>query len=1831
MTNYYLAFLLLRRWLARADYRYLLLLAVLTLLTALPEPARAVVPSYAVTVNTDTTNGSPGNCTDQNLSGATLDANCSLRDALAASETGGGYITFSATTFGATQPAASRTITLVNGTLNIPSNTTITGLTTGTGWTLTNLVTVNSTSATGYNQKVSLFTVASGVTNAAISSLTITAGVSRSSGGGDILNHGSLSITNSTISNGNTATFNGGGIYSDGTLVVANSNISGSITYSDGGGIYNTGTLTLTSSTTAGNRGGGISNFGTLTVANSTIADGVGGQVTVTNSLMSGTGLAPLGNYGGPTATMPPLPGSAAICTGVSTGVATDQRGLPRTTTYGTATCIDLGAVQTNYSLAFAPEPPATVPAGANFTAGIELNESGNPFRASGVGIPLALAEGDPGSLNVSSLPTNSTGLAKSTTLQVGEPGTDDTLVSALSLTASGVTPLITLTATSSPFTVASANVQITIASAPAGLMVTADGVTYTAPVTLTWAVGSQHTLDVTSPQTAAGAQYAFASWSDGGTTSHSVIATTSTTSYTATFTTSMYQLNITANPSSEGTISSPSGNYYPVGTVVILVALPNSGYQFSGWTGATTGAIANPMLLATTITMNAPETVTANFAALPPPIVVTTISDDATGTASNCPSASNCSLRDAIAAAAAAGVGNITFDPHVFATAQTITLGSAGGLTISSPTTIAGPTAGSGASLKNLVTVNGGGPVLTVGTNAAISNLTITGGSAGENGGGGIFNNGALIVSNSTISGNSANGNFVNGGGIENFGYIALINSTVTGNSVFGGGGTQSAAQGGGIDNQGTLTVINSTIVGNSASSDHDEGQCSFVVAFGGGISNEGTLTMTNSIVAGNGVSSSSPAGDCNSAGGGGIAGAATGANNIVSGNTASTTGTFLHITYESEDDGGFTNGQNGNFVGPGALLAPLGSYGGPTQTMPPLPGSPAICAGIVADIPAGLTTDQRGFPRTTAYATNPPCVDSGSVQTNYSLTFSTQPPSTIPAHADFAAAVQLLESGSPLTMSGFAIGLALAPGNNGALIGSTSISTNSSGIAVASRLQVTAPGASDKLVATLPLSTSGVVPPAIASTTSTAMNVTPSNSVQVIVGATPVGPALVVDGVSYSAPVELTWTLGSQHTLAAASPQDISGTQYSFAGWSDGGAMSHTVTASATAIGYTATFNIAYLFTFSANPSQGGTVSPASGVYYPAGTVLTLIATPNPGYGFAGWTGNVASASSATTTITMSSPQTVTANFNVVPNYVVTTNIDDATGNAANCTTPSQKCSLRDALAAAAANAAGADISFDPAVFGATQTASARTITLRNILNLPANTRIFGPTTSSGAALTPLVTMNGRNQLPVFVSGGSNSVLSGLNITAGVPAIHNTGGLTLANCTVSGSFSNAGGGIYNGNALTVINSVISGNKSNSTGGGIYNDGALVIVDSTIFGNTASAASPNFGALGGGIANHGSIAMTGSTISGNNGGALADYEGYVRVSDSTIAGNSGGGLEANGKDYSPTGPLVGTLIVVNSTISGNSGYDIQIDSGGSLTITDSICSGSGCPANGTAGNVTGTALLLAPLGNYGGPTQTAPPLPGSPAICSGLVAVIPPDVITDQRGFPRTTTYGGNPPCVDSGAVQTNYSLAFSTQPPNVVAPNTNFTAAVQLKESGSPLPLSGVAIPLILGPGSTGTLSGGSASTSATGIANYAALQVNTQGYGDSLVATLPLTASGVEPAGSANAVSTLFDVLPPAAAPVISPPSGTYTSPQSVTITTATPGATIYYTTEDLVPRREFMPKPFWRVFNAANPIVVGATETIKAYVVSSGYAPSAQSVADYTIINLGRRHR
>src|SRR5262249_11755583 len=119
-------------------------------------------------------------------------------------------------------------------------------------------------------------------------------------------------------------------------------------------------------------------------------------------------------------------------------------------------------------------------------------------------------------------------------------------------------------------------------------------------------------------------------------------------------------------------------------------------------------------------------------------------------------PGAGLLSLREAIAFNNTSPSGNapITFDNLVFATPRTITL-TGRQLELSNPSgtaTITGPAAGvtvSGNNASRVFQVDG---LVT----ASISGMTITGGNAGNDAGGGLFNRGTLTLTNCTVSGNS-------------------------------------------------------------------------------------------------------------------------------------------------------------------------------------------------------------------------------------------------------------------------------------------------------------------------------------------------------------------------------------------------------------------------------------------------------------------------------------------------------------------------------------------------------------------------------------------------------------------------------------------------------------------------------------------------------------------------------------------------------------------------------------------------------------------------------------------------------------------------------------------------------------------------------------------------------------------------------------------------------------------------------------------------------------------------------------------------------------------
>ena len=237
------------------------------------------------------------------------------------------------------------------------------------------------------------------------------------------------------------------------------------------------------------------------------------------------------------------------------------------------------------------------------------------------------------------------------------------------------------------------------------------------------------------------------------------------------------------------------------------------------------------------------------------------------------------------------------------------------------------------------------------------INSSTITANSA-YTFGGGIMSNNTLTINESTVSGNSLSYEYGSGGGIMIWGTLTVNRSTITANGAYDGGGIYIAS--------GTATINNSTVTANSA-------------YYGGGIENFGALTINNGTITGN--SAPAGAGIYQDAGG-----SVTFQDSIIANNPGGNClGAVTSNGYNVSSD------NSCGFNGPGDMnntsprLGSLGRYGGPTQTIIEMLGSPTVDAGN----PNGctdsqgnlLTTDQRGAPRPGLHKSDKRC-DMGSFE---------------------------------------------------------------------------------------------------------------------------------------------------------------------------------------------------------------------------------------------------------------------------------------------------------------------------------------------------------------------------------------------------------------------------------------------------------------------------------------------------------------------------------------------------------------------------------------------------------------------------------------------------------------------------------------------------------------------------------------------------------------------------------------------------------------------------------------------------------------------------------
>jgi len=371
------------------------------------------------------------------------------------------------------------------------------------------------------------------------------------------------------------------------------------------------------------------------------------------------------------------------------------------------------------------------------------------------------------------------------------------------------------------------------------------------------------------------------------------------------------------------------------------------------------------------------------------------------------------------------------------------------------------------------------GGSIFNDNSSLTVSNSTFSGNSAEM--GGGIYNvgSGLVTISDSAFSSNTA----LDGGGIYNEeGTLNVNDSGFASNNAdrFGGGICNHSATiggatlnmtnctfsdnstvtlGGGIANYGTLNVTNSTFVGNSATDP---------TGSGGGIADYGALNVTNSTFADNSAVSS----------GGGIMETAENTtlrntilvNSLAGGNCA---GTITDNGNNIEDGAtcGFISA-NGSISNTNPLLAALGDYGGSTQTLALLPGSPAIDVGDDLTCDALGAQDQRGVTRPQGAH-----CDAGAYESvGFTLTLTSGNNQSAPINTVFTDSLKVSVTstvtpaepvdGGKITFTAPDSGASAGITGNPATIASGSASVNATANSVAGAYSVTASAAGTNVV---------------------------------------------------------------------------------------------------------------------------------------------------------------------------------------------------------------------------------------------------------------------------------------------------------------------------------------------------------------------------------------------------------------------------------------------------------------------------------------------------------------------------------------------------------------------------------------------------------------------------------------------------------------------------------------------------------------------------------------------------------------------------------------------
>ncbi|MCU0497142.1 MAG: CSLREA domain-containing protein [Anaerolineae bacterium] len=268
-----------------------------------------------------------------------------------------------------------------------------------------------------------------------------------------------------------------------------------------------------------------------------------------------------------------------------------------------------------------------------------------------------------------------------------------------------------------------------------------------------------------------------------------------------------------------------------------------------------------------------------------------------------------------------------------------------------------------------NTTSLSGGG--LSIASRAQIRNVSVNGNVASSNGGGINLDGGVDItveIMGSTIYSNTQTGDFNSGAGIFAISRVLLFNSTISGNFANGdGGGLYIGAVG---PDAGSLIMGNTTIVENEADLDEDY---SGVIPQGGGLRLVSPLTynLGNNIIAYNVDNSLNGGDDCARSSG-------------------TISGTYNIVQFV----GNCTFSGTGDVTSVDPMLNPLNNNGGSTFTHSLMVGSPAIDTanptGCRNPYNQPLHADQRNYTRVFDGDANGSFVcDRGSVEAGGGIAF--------------------------------------------------------------------------------------------------------------------------------------------------------------------------------------------------------------------------------------------------------------------------------------------------------------------------------------------------------------------------------------------------------------------------------------------------------------------------------------------------------------------------------------------------------------------------------------------------------------------------------------------------------------------------------------------------------------------------------------------------------------------------------------------------------------------------------------------------------------------------